>query len=139
MSTYSKATSKHFTNFDIRLCQDANMMVLSKYHIKVNKNVGQNLGSGNLRSDLGSNLNFGAELGCFGALSHVLKRFFSIIWKVFHIWNSKKIRFGNGKNFPFPEETRLNTHSVRAAGKHYINCKAKEPLRKPLRHPLRNS
>ena len=28
-------------------------MVLSKYHSKVNKNVGQNLGSGNLRSPKG--------------------------------------------------------------------------------------
>ena len=68
---YSKATSKQFTNFDIRLCQDANVMVLSKYHSKVNKNLGQNLGSGNLCSALGSDLNFGAELGCFGALSHM--------------------------------------------------------------------
>ena len=47
---YSKATSKQFKYFDIRLCQDANVMVLSKYHSKVNKNVGQNLGSGNLES-----------------------------------------------------------------------------------------
>ena len=72
---YISWSVKNSKTVDMLVC---NVMVLSKYQSKVNKNVGQNLGSGNLRSALGSDLNFGAELGCFGALSHVL----ALIWLV---------------------------------------------------------